>query len=101
MTTDPLEEEIQLKRRARDEIRAILEKVEFELATLERAASLRPIRARRAASDHAGDHVSGGKGRQVGAISRKWRAILQRMALLYAGERCRTRLHRLARQPDW
>jgi hypothetical protein len=86
MVQDPLDEAIETAKRACAEIRAVLHEKEIELKALELAASLRPTAKRSAARPHRdGLTGSNGKGRQVGAISKKWRDIVQRMDLLHPG----------------
>jgi hypothetical protein len=87
MITDPLDDAIETARRACDEIRALLHEKEIELKALELAASLRPSGTRRSTTrpTRDGQNSVAGKGRQVGAISKKWRAIVQRMVLMHPG----------------
>lgn len=87
MIIDPLDAAIDTARRACEEIRALLHEKEIELKALELAASLRPNVGRRSAArtPREGQVGGNGKGRQVGAISKKWRAILQRMELIRPG----------------
>ena len=87
MIIDPLDDAIETARRACDEIRALLREKEIEIKALELAASLRPSGTRRSTARPTRDGQTSvaGKGRQVGAISKKWRAIVQRMVLMHPG----------------
>jgi hypothetical protein len=77
---DALDMEIASIERECDELRSRLADKERELEALKRAASLRPLGYRRQ-SDSASGSQRGG--RQPGAISMKWRAIMKAMAAHY------------------
>jgi len=100
MPIDPLDDAIETARRSCEEIRALLHEKEVELKALELAARLRPTAGRRSAArpSRAGQGGGNGKGRQVGAISKKWRAILQRTALMYPDGALPEELSALGRQ---
>jgi hypothetical protein len=85
MTKDALDNEIEAKRREREEARTRLAALEVELRTLERAASLRPIKVahRQMPSADIEQRSDSRKGRQLGAISKDWQKILALIATHY------------------
>ncbi|QLH40628.1 MAG: hypothetical protein HWD60_19160 [Defluviicoccus sp.] len=79
MLDDALSVAIADKRAERDALARQLERLDVEIATLEFAASLRPINERPNRRQSPNGAESRGKGRQVGAISETWRNILRMM----------------------
>lgn len=80
---DALDEAIATKQREVGEARDRLARLEMELATLERAAELRPAsEVGRRVAGRPEQYVNARRrgGRQPGAISKKWRAILHHVA---------------------
>lgn len=85
MVNDALDEAIEIKRRECDEARSRLATLLIELQTLEHAASLRPAssEAQRTQPPRMEQRIVSRKGRKPGAISKKWREILSRVAVHY------------------